>query len=91
MIVRPTRVGVLVKKKAIGVLIVVHIRVIPGDRLFVEPRAIEPIFDLAKTTTGPFFMGKSGEDLSMVASVEAVNVVHVVLVLNRPAAANKWE
>ena len=58
VIVRPTRVGVLVSKEGVGVLIVVHVRVIPGDRLFVEPCAIEPMFDLAKATTGPFFTGR---------------------------------
>ena len=34
----------------------------PG-RFLAEPCAIEPISDPAKTTTGPFFMGRSGEEL----------------------------
>ena len=83
VIARPTRVGMLIKKEAVGVLVVVHICVVPGDR-FSWNHVLEPIqcLTLAKTTTGPFFMGRSGEELSMIASVQAVNVVHVVLVLN---------
>ena len=66
VIARPTRVGMLIKKEAVGVLVVVHICVVPGDRFFVEPCA----------RTNSMFDPRQDHDRSILHGEERRRIVH---------------